>query len=85
VHGRAWKGPGHLAMARPRDGRGPRRAAGDRRQWALAPAAPMPVCERTNWASKASFSAAAARERSIRDTSQITAKASVIENRAGLL
>ena len=48
-------------------------------QWPEAPAAPTPVSERTNWAGKAARSFAACAPRAISETSEMTAKAEVIE------
>ena len=59
-------------------------SGGAARQCAWAPSAPMPVSERTNCASKAARSRSARRDVSSFETIQIVAKASGIENNAGL-
>src|SRR5690606_9826666 len=55
------------------------------RQWAAAPSAPSPVCERTYCGPKAAFSFSASCERSSTENSQVATKASGTENSAGLL
>ena len=80
-------GPPRPQKITPRDGAVPgRRADRDRAgQCAAAAATPMPVWERTYWASNAASSSRATRLRSVTENSQMPPNATIIENSAGSL